>query len=270
MKDGATLIQAIAALIGAVAWPSLVLLVLLLFRPEIRDSFKRLSKVKVGSFEADLEAEAAAIVDQAVDRPGVISPEQIRAASRVEIEARAIDDSTLRAQLDRLCLEYERLRQLLPPGRERTRAMTSVLVRMRTLGPACVHMLNELKASPAAGKRLEATAIMQILPDVADLDWLVERFHSEAPFIFYNAAAALRAVAASANPARVAAAVASARKAYDIVTAFSGEPDRGALEVLEDVMALGPAATPPGANSLRAAAPGHQDCRPTSDRSEAV
>jgi hypothetical protein len=191
-----------------------------------------------GRLGEEVDVRAASIVEQAVAEPGKISPEQIRASAQIELHARSVDDGALREQLDRVCLEYERIRGAMPSGPERTRAMTGVLVRMRTLGPACAHLLPELKAAETPGKRLAAVAIMQIRPETADIAWLVERFRVDSPFIFSNAALVLQYLALSKKGARAESAVAAAREALGILRSAKAPPDRNTMRILQPLAAL--------------------------------
>lgn len=187
--------------------------------------------------DEELNLHAAAMIDVAEKRPGEISTEQIRSAARVEVHARALDDTTLRDQLQQLCIEYETIRRALRPGRERTRAMTEVLLKMRTLGPAVAGFLPELKASSSPGKRLSAVAIMQIEPHKADIPWLLGRFSEEKPFIFYHAALALEKIAQQGDEARQAAARDAAAKALRTLEAFEGVKDANSIAVLSEIVA---------------------------------
>lgn len=243
MDQAAALITSIAALIGAVAWPIAFLAVFLLFRSPIRTAFEKLPSVidrmrtvKIGLLEAELNEEAAAMVEETAENLGGISAQQIRSAARIEIRAKSLDDQALRDQLQQLCIEYDTIRKVMPAGAERTHAMTQVLIKMRTLGPAVDKFLAELKSSASPGNRLAAIAIMQIEPDKADISWLLERFKGEQPFIFFHAAVALQSVARSGSEDGATKAIQAARTALDIVQAFKGMPDRGTVNILEAII----------------------------------
>ena len=112
--------------------------------------------------------------------------------------------------------------------------MTRVLVKMRSLAPSLVEFLDTYKSSGSPGSRLAAIAMMQMVPRVADLDWLRERFSSEQPFLFYHAALALQNVANICNtPEEKERLREVARQALDRVKSFAGVPDRSTIEVLE-------------------------------------
>lgn len=70
MDDGAALLTAIAALISAVAWPAAFVVLLLLFRPQVRDLISRLVSAKAGPVEMafaelpKLAADAAEVVQE--------------------------------------------------------------------------------------------------------------------------------------------------------------------------------------------------------------
>ena len=243
MTGAAALITAIAALISALAWPAALLMVLILFRHQLGIAFRdvpgmigRMQKVKLGAFEAELSAKAADLVDEAVAAPGAISARQIRSAARMQIAAKSLPEGALRDQLRQLCIEYETVRNVLPSGEERTRAMTNILVRMRTLAPSVAQFLDELKASSSAGNRLAAVAIMQVNPSLADADWLLERFRSDTPFIFFQSATVLRTLVnleagTNAHYRDI------ARQALAIVGGFSGAPDRDTIDILTAIEA---------------------------------
>lgn len=241
MEGWAALITAIAALVGALVWPMAIVTVLILFREPIRDASRnlpslvgRMQKVKLGLFEAELSAQVSGLVDEAIDAPGEISSQQIRSAASMKVAARGVGDTALRDQLEKLCLEYETIRKTQPSGSKRTRAMMEVLVRLRTLAPTVAHFLDELKQSAAAGKRLAAVAIMQVDPELADIDWIVDRFRHDDPFLFFQAGTILRSVAnlrAGTDPTVVEA----AQKGLSILHAFNGVPDRNTIDLLESI-----------------------------------
>ena len=237
----AALITAFAALISALAWPTALLAVLILFRHQLGIAFRdvpgmigRMHKVKLGAFEAELSAKAADLMDEAVAEPGAISARQIQSAARMQVAAKTLSDEALRDQVQQLSVEYETVRKVLPPGTDRTRAMTNVLVRMRTLAPTVAKFIDELKASNLAGDRLAAVAIMQVNPTLADPDWLLERFRSDTPFIFFQTATVLRTLSnleagTNENYREI------ARQAAAIVSGFPGVPDPNTIAILNAV-----------------------------------
>lgn len=243
MTGLAALITAIAALIAAIVWPVSLIVLFLLFRAQILLAaenvpalVKRMRKVKLGVFEAELEKETEGLVDAALADPSKISPQQIRSATRVQVAARSLDDQALRAQLKQLSLEFDILRKTLPSGRERSRAMTEMLVKMRTIGPALSHLIGEMKASDSPGERLAAVAMMQLDPDLLDLDWLLERFRSDPPFIFFQSAFALENAVRLLGPEEDARIRQTAEKALQQVQAYAGEPDANTVRLLEGIV----------------------------------
>lgn len=135
-----------------------------------------------------------------------------------------------------MCIEYETTRALLPSGPRRTQAMNQTVTKMRALGPSVAILLDELKASESVGNRLFAIAIMQMEPAKADIEWLLARFHSETPFIFFNAATALRGVSRQDNTLKRKDAVEAEKKARDIVNNFPGVPDATTISVLDEIV----------------------------------
>jgi len=94
--------------------------------------------------------------------------------------------------------------------------------------------LDTYKGSGSAGSRLAAIAMMQMVPQSADLDWIRERFSTEHPFVFYHAALALQNVANICDtPEKKKHLREVAQQALAKVKAFAGPADRGTVEVLE-------------------------------------
>ena len=84
MTATAAFITSIAALIAAIAWPLAIVVVFLLFRSQIRTAFEklpsvmdRMQKVKIGILEAELNEQAAAIMEKDAKNPDGITAQQI-------------------------------------------------------------------------------------------------------------------------------------------------------------------------------------------------
>ena len=112
--------------------------------------------------------------------------------------------------------------------------MTRVLIKMRSLAPSLVDFVDTYKGSSSPGSRLAAIAMMQMVPRIADLDWLRDRFSSEQPFLFYHVALALQNVADISNTREQREHLREiARQALAAVKNFSGTPDQNTIEVLD-------------------------------------
>lgn len=112
--------------------------------------------------------------------------------------------------------------------------MTRVLVKMRSLAPSLVDSIDTYKSSGSPGSRLAAIAMMQMVPGVADLDWLKNRFSSEQPFVFYHAALALQNVANISDSTEKKKRLREvAQDALSTVKNFSGVPDQETIRVLD-------------------------------------
>ncbi|WP_076865667.1 hypothetical protein [Bradyrhizobium mercantei] len=241
MEDFAKLLTSIAALVGAIAWPIAILLIVFIFRRELRLALgkvptllERVKKASLPGIAVELDRVADAEAADGANKSGKISPGQIEAASRIAIQAQDIGQQAVLRELDKLCLEYDGLRRSLRSGEERTRAMTRVVVKMRSLAPSLVDYLGVYKGSESPGSRLAAIAMMQMVPRVADLTWLANRFTSEQPFLFYHAALALQSYANICATAQERENLLSvARQALTDVKGFAGVPDRNTIEVLE-------------------------------------
>jgi hypothetical protein len=197
-----------------------------------------LNKIKKASLVGiNLELEQVAAETDTAAADGKITSRQFEAAARIKIQTPQVGSEALLQELDRLCLEYDTVRRTLPAGTDRTRAMTRLLVKMRSLAPSLIDHIDAYKGSGSAGSRLAAIAMMQMDPSVADLDWLKDRFTSEQPFVFYHAALALQNIAdirkAPQDEERLREV---AEHALTIVNQSKGVPDRNTIEVLEELL----------------------------------
>ena len=236
MEEFAKLLTSVAMLLGAVAWPGIFFLVVYMFRNEIRSALNRVKKASLpGGVVLEIDRVADAEVDSGVDKSGEITPRQQEVAARIAAETRDVSSEAILGELDKYCLEYDSLRRSLPPGVNRKRAMTRVLVKMRSLAPSAVGFLDVYKGSGSAGSRLAAIAMMQMDPRVADLEWLKVRFTSEQPFVFYHAALALQNFANTCVTSEDKKHLREiAQQALNAVKGFvGGPPDRETIQVLE-------------------------------------
>jgi hypothetical protein len=237
------LITAIAALAGAVAWPMMFIIALIVLRkplgaisghlPTLLD---RITKMKIGIVETELAKVAQSSETQTENIEGAITADQVNSAVRIESEAKAIGPEALLPQLDRLCSEYDSIRRTMRPSTIRTQAMTRVVVQMRALAPTLSAHIQAYQGSGSAGSRLAAIAIMQMVPAKADIPWLVDRFGTEQPFVFYHAALALQNIANQDDLDLRAAAVAAAGQALNRLLSFKSEPDSNTVAVLQKLV----------------------------------
>ncbi|WP_419808948.1 hypothetical protein [Sphingomonas sp.] len=239
MEPAAKLITALAALIGALAWPAAVLSLVLIFRREIRGALAKIPSVidrvkalKVGAVETELEKVADQLGSQ-TSESGAVSIAEVEAAAKIVLDAGVVGEPVLVDQLERLCIEYDTIRRVMPASDRRTHAMTRVFVQMRSLGPSISDRVDAYKSSRSAGRRLAAVAMMQMEPNKADMEWLVGRFREEHPFVFYHAALALQNVANDGTIDMLEAAKRAASEALSILGSFEGQPDASSVQVLE-------------------------------------
>ena len=239
MELAASLISSFAALLGAIAWPAAFLTALFIFRKPFRELLGRVRKGKVGFVEVELEHVALA-TERTLDASGAITVEQVHSAARIEARAEDIGETELLRQLDKLCLEYDALRRALPPSNERTRAMTQVLVKMRSVGPSVMDSINVYKGSGSPGSTLAAIAMMQMVPRRGDLNWLLNRFREPQPFIFYHAALALTNIANTTSGHERENVIDVAKRALEIVNEFDGVVDENTVSVLNSIIMADP------------------------------
>jgi len=244
MDEYVKLLTGVAALFSAVAWPASFLIVVFLFRGELKSALSRVSivldrvkKASLAGVVVELNRVADAEAESDADKSGKITARQLEAAARIEIETREVGSEALLRELDRLCLEYDSLRRTFPSGDRRTRAMTRVLVKMRSLAPSLVDFLDAYESSGSPGSRLAAIAMMQMVPRAADLDWLRDRFSFDQPFLFYHSALALQNVAnVSQTPEERDRLRKVVQQALQTLKNFSGVPDKNTIEILESLM----------------------------------
>ncbi|WP_213957101.1 hypothetical protein [Variovorax sp. dw_954] len=161
--------------------------------------------------DADLKKDWLNIVNQET-RKGLNEPsddsgrsalptvDQIQSAERVRQAAPAGSPDIVLSPIKALGAEYESLRQTMPPGRERTRAMTEIVKRMSPLALTAAPFLQQLSRSESAGDRLAAIIVLKFKFDFAYLDWLVARLKTETAFMAFHAAGALLAGARLLGP----------------------------------------------------------------------
>lgn len=142
MDEYAKFVAAAAALIGAVAWPAAVLVIVFVFRNGLNSALSKIpvvldraKKASLPGIALELERVADAEVRGDADKTGKITSQQIDAAARIAVQSSEVSPRLLLEELDRLCLEYDNLRRTLPPGDIRTRGMTRIIVKMRSLAP---------------------------------------------------------------------------------------------------------------------------------------
>jgi hypothetical protein len=121
-------------------------------------------------------------------------------ASKAAQVSTADDLVATRAEIDALADGYDAVRRPITgmrSGPERTRRMEVIASRMRALALSAFPLLDELRESASAGKRLAAVSILEAIPDVRHLGWLADRVRDEKPFVGYHAALGLLAAARS-------------------------------------------------------------------------
>jgi hypothetical protein len=240
MESFSKLLAAIAALLSALAWPTAFLIVILIFRKELKYALNkipvvldRVKKASLGKVAFELDR-VASDAETENDKSGRITARQMEAAARIVVETTEIGPQALLSELDSLCLEYDAIRRKLPSGDNRTRAMTRIVIKMRSLAPSLIDFVDAYKGSGSAGSRLAAIAMMQMIPKRADINWLSERFSTENPFLFYHAALALQNLADSPDaPVTKQQVFAVALDALATVKRFPGVPDQETINVLK-------------------------------------
>jgi hypothetical protein len=248
-------LTAISELLKAVAWPLVFgILVVAQRRPlgrlleAVIEILLHSKHVKFGDM-IDVEVDRSAKEAEQRAVPAVeVAPSEIEAAARVGRMTESSDLSTIRSRMLEFAREYEATRSNMKPGPDRTRAMNAIVAKMRTLGIAAMPLLRELaydKNSP--GKRLAALAILELTPDLAYVDWIVERMSQEQPFLLFHASLVLLAMVRSYGARSRKELEVALRRSLETVQSFpGGAPDRNTittLQLAQRELGSGPAAS---------------------------
>jgi hypothetical protein len=254
-SKGAALLTAVAAVISAVAWPLVASIFLLVQRNHVSNILsvlaRKLSKaktIKAGGFEIaeEIIEDAFAGVPIEQDKKGSTVPEaQVNSARslRKDLLSAGVGKSeatrSAREQVHNLALEYENIRSSMAPGPKRTSEMNKLMAKMRTLAFLTKPLVPGLTQSNMAGEKLAAIAALQIEPDVKYSRWLAERMAVEQPFVFFNAAVALRQLVLDGDDSDKNQLKADLEYALQTLKSYTGgPPDANSVEVLEDALSL--------------------------------
>lgn len=179
------------------------------FKPEVRDLISRLKKFGLWSTVIELESkfqtklnvsEREVLSVPATEPPAPVSQKDVQRSEEVAALYNHTDPDLVKSQIEKVAAEYEGVRANYQSGSVRTRQMTAVMAKMRTLGRAAYPYRHELIASESPGKRLMAVASLQMSPDYQLIDWLASTTKTEAPFLQYQALTALLIAVRNAGP----------------------------------------------------------------------
>ena len=166
-----------------------------------------------GSGSEDLWKEVALEISKVVSgTPPELLSHSATNASTLRAER---DIDLMREQVRAYARLYERTRQRMEPGSERTHRMQVVFQRMRSLALACYPLLPELVESPSPGERLAAVAVLQAMASTKYLPFLLRTVASDKPFVGYHAVQALRFAVSALEPSAYPELVDSLAKARD-------------------------------------------------------
>jgi hypothetical protein len=189
----ASTLQGLASLISAVAWPVIVVVLLLRHGRDLGGVFSSLKSFEIFGIRAELQKAQADAALEASARPkdeGPTQKEVVRAEQLNDrIDPKDLDEVRQQALL--LAIAYGDERSGRPPGAERTRTLELVVARMRVIGLAAFPFRYALAASATPGERLMAIVCLQMRPDFDMLNWLAARVNEEKAFIAYHALVAL-------------------------------------------------------------------------------
>jgi len=152
--------------------------------------------------------------DQLVQKRIALSDVVPAATVTQPLTAKDIDFAV--AELKSLAERYETIRKEMLPGDDRTIRMEGIVAQMRVVVPAALSRGAQFQSSVIAGERLAFIVMLQLKPAPSALQWIVDRFRVERPFVQYHAALALRN-AARALPAQKQQVIESVQTALEIL-----------------------------------------------------
>ena len=253
----ATLLNSIAALVNAIAWPAVAAWFLFTHRSGVANLLKifgtkvsSAKKLKFGEIELEeeLETDIRAVREGAssAELPKTVPEEQVQAAVELRAKIRSADVprsaviETVKRQIDELAAEYEATRLKMPSGVLRTRRMNEIAAGMRALALTALPLRAELAKSQSSGYRLAGICILQVPPSASFFDWLIERVQKESePFVFYQAAVAILELVRQEIYSDAEAVRAAIKEAIHVISSFrDGQPDRNTLDVLNEALFL--------------------------------
>lgn len=193
------LLKIIADFIVGLAWPAVILVLLTRYREGVGKLITALAHKIVGLrearhgglslvFEQALE-KSAEEARKAVDPVVKATPKELERGDK--IAASSTDPWALREAGEMLAVEYETVRASMPSGKDRTRAMSGAVAKMRTLNKVMFPLRYEYVNSPSPGRRLLVIAALSVTPDHDLIEWLTERVLTERPFVAFHAMVAL-------------------------------------------------------------------------------
>jgi hypothetical protein len=251
------LLNGIAGILQAVAWPTIALVFLLFYRADlgaiiaaVSQKLREATHLKAGQIEIDTEkairdevSKAGADADsQAFEKE--IPAGQIRTAQSVgeKLSSAPIAFSqkidVIYKQVSDLVEEYEKVRREMRGGPTRTHRMNEIAAQMRAISIAARPLLSTLMIGAKHGERLAAICILQVGPELGYFDWLIDEVMEEdQPFVFFHASLAVLELVKTFPYLNTETASRSIQAALDRVTSFrDGPPDQNTIEVLSEAL----------------------------------
>ena len=185
----------IVDLIVGLAWPIVLTGVVVMFRAPVTRLIDRIKKVEIEKGRLSLEIQP--ILDQSATeaRNAAKPPEQPTTAELERGEKIAAADigwPRIRVAAIERAVEYDTVRATMPSSEDRTKALTGIIAKMRTLGASVFPYRYEFVDAASPGQRLLVIAALQVTPDLDLCRWLRDRILQERPFLGFHAIGALR------------------------------------------------------------------------------
>lgn len=251
-SDAITTFDRVIRLISVLIWPTVLATGIFIYRDSIRRVVhalvalaERADELKIWQLEIKRKVEKVAeTTGHEIDSQNVSSIPDIQKTAAREIKAIVSTAPTIRSRdalrqsvrrrITAFASKYERVRNEMPAGKERTSAMNVITAQMRSLGLAGRPFLREFSSyQNSSGMRLAAIAILQVSPSSDYLAWLFERFKVEQPFIFFQASLAILQAVRKYGPRRTNSLSKRIEDSIKQVESFKGgTPDENTLQAL--------------------------------------
>lgn len=253
----------IASILQAIAWPVVAALFFLIFKSRIFALLDVLTKkieaaTRLKLWQLEIET-AEQNVKAAVERVGRTAGSETLESRAPEVPetqvkaAKEVNDMLLASplsgergvelalrQMHFLADEYDDLRDRMPRGASRTRAMNEIVAKMRALSLASRHELRSFMSGSSAGDRLAAICILQVVPEFGFFRWLVERLKTEdQPFILFHSAVAILSLVKTKTYNDPDVIRRGINDALQHVNSFKdGTPDKGTIAALNQALEM--------------------------------
>lgn len=255
-QETITTFDRVIKLTAVLIWPAVLVFFVYVYRTSISRLIRavvslaeRADEVEIGQvkIKRTLEEVAAKAGSSNATRDSSTVPSSQKVAAQ-EIEeivatapnsrSRDLLQQEVRKKMEALAAQYDYVRETMRSGEKRTSEMDRLTAQMRSLGLASRPFRRSFTTSEdSAGKRLCAIATLQVSPSSEYLPWLFDRFDSEQPFVFFQAAVAILQCVRKYGPRRFHSLRKRLEASIQTLQSYKGgEPDSDTIGVLQTAL----------------------------------